>query len=663
MRESNFPGHKAVFPESGCLMKHKRWTLLFCFILLMAVLIPVFEYLRNQAIKPAPVKPSKPLRTHENELLRRANEGGIVDDQDLQELHNFTANRYDCADFRLQSLLRILCHHPDQLTPPARQLAKNILLNFRYWMDEPGNDSMCFWSENHQILFSSAELLAGQLYPDEIFSNSGLTGRQHADKARKRILAWLRHRWQYGFSEWYSNVYYVEDIAPLCNLVDFAQDREIVLKSQIVLDLLLYDMASQSHHGTFVSTSGRLYERHKKSGEWASTRFITEDIFGYDTARQEPAGMSLNFLYVKNYQIPSVLKAIGRDSGPVLVKASHGLDLHELESARLIGQRDEQIMMQWGMEAFTAEPVIANSMTYIQKNGLLTNYYLHGFSSFNFTILKIPYLLQTLSRWINPAANGTALQRANTYTYKTPFYSMYTAQCHHAGEYADQQHVFGITLDNQVSLFHTHPASSPREKNPNRETPNFWVGHGRFPLSAQDGSVNLSIYILPAQKGYGESELLDYTHLYFPKEKFDEYALDRNRLFARYRGCYIAFLTLNDLSINENNQELVQEGKETFWICELSDSSRETFNEFMNRIRGNAHSFDRRILTYNSMNKKLTLDWKGIFLINDHKADTQYQRFESPYIVCKRMPEEMVFSFQNQSLYLHFDKMIREEKK
>jgi len=54
----------------------------------------------------------------------------------------------------------------------------------------------------------SAAYLAGGLYPDEIFSNSGETGRQKVELNRKRILRWLDLRFHTGFSEWLSHVYY-----------------------------------------------------------------------------------------------------------------------------------------------------------------------------------------------------------------------------------------------------------------------------------------------------------------------------------------------------------------------------------------------------------------------------------------------------------------------
>ena len=43
---------------------------------------------------------------------------------------------------------------------------------------------MCFWSENHQIMFHSDEYLAGQLFHDRTFTNISEPGSWHVEKAR-----------------------------------------------------------------------------------------------------------------------------------------------------------------------------------------------------------------------------------------------------------------------------------------------------------------------------------------------------------------------------------------------------------------------------------------------------------------------------------------------
>lgn len=49
-----------------------------------------------------------------------------------------------------------------QLPPQDWRRVRSAILGFRYWIDEPGNDTMWFWSENHCLCFHVAQYLAGQ---------------------------------------------------------------------------------------------------------------------------------------------------------------------------------------------------------------------------------------------------------------------------------------------------------------------------------------------------------------------------------------------------------------------------------------------------------------------------------------------------------------------
>ncbi|NIV28193.1 MAG: hypothetical protein GWN58_01405, partial [Anaerolineae bacterium] len=113
-----------------------------------------------------------------------------------------------CADFVMHAVLRLLLQFADRLDPALLDRARETVLGFKYWPSEVGLDSMCTWTENHQILFASAAYLAGQLYPGEVFTNSGQTGREKMGEHRPRIERWLDLRFRTGFSEWLSNVYY-----------------------------------------------------------------------------------------------------------------------------------------------------------------------------------------------------------------------------------------------------------------------------------------------------------------------------------------------------------------------------------------------------------------------------------------------------------------------
>ncbi len=630
-------------------------------LLVIAISISIiYDTTRILNIHVSPSRPAERIGGDAHGMLWKLKNDQPVSLENAKNIRQYVDSRYDCSDFRLQSVLRMLYEYPDELGNEIAAEFRSMLLNFKYWMDEQGDDGMCYWSENHQILFAAAEYLAGQLYPTDIFSNNGMTGAEHMEKARERILTWLDYRWYFGFTEWYSNTYYVEDIAPLSILIDFAQDDEIAQKAKIIMDLLIYDLASQSWKGTFVSSSGRMYEKGKKSGERSSMRAVSEAIFGYNTDPGERRGMDLNFLYINNYQVPEVIRAIGRDESTVIIKASNGLDVDELGSLGLIGLETRQIMMQWGMEAFTHPAVFENSLNYVRENEMFSNEFLYEMKYLDYRLLRLLKPYKLINAMTSPQTNGTAIQRSNCYTYKTPYYSMYTAQDYHPGEYGDQHHVFGVNLDNSLSVFHTHPALLAGEKHPRGNSPTYWVGNGHLPHSVQEENINLSIYKLPENKAPLEYRLIDFTHLYFPIDRFDQVIVDSNYVFGRYGDTFLVFIGKNKLEYNEPEKDFIQHGKLTYWICEMGDAETETFDVFVKRIKGNPVIWVNDLLSYQSNGKTVSVQWQRDFMINSEDVYVDYPRFDAPWTYTERDPQEIRFEHKGHTLYLNFNKGIRE---
>lgn len=181
-----------------------------------------------------------------------------------------------------------------------------------------------------------------------------------------------------------------------------------------------------------------------------------EGVLGYRSSPHQ--GLDLCFLCCKNYPVPEVIRAIGLDPTPSVILASTGLNVSELRREGLIGQQDRQIMMQWGMEAFTNAAVIDNSLRYVERNDMFQNQFLQGFQVIDIDALRDYGLLPAVSAFLRPVSNGTAIQRANTYTYRTPDYMIATAQAYHPGTFGDQHHIWTATLSEEVSPFTTHPA-------------------------------------------------------------------------------------------------------------------------------------------------------------------------------------------------------------
>ncbi|MDH7487309.1 MAG: hypothetical protein QHJ81_13680 [Anaerolineae bacterium] len=222
--------------------------------------------------------------------------------------------RKDCSDFYLVGLLGMLYRYGDNPSFPEslRQPLEECVLNFRYWADEPGADSMWFWSENHQILFHTCQILAGRLYPDRIFTNAGQTGQWHRQRGEERALSWLLKRGAGGFSEWDSNCYFEEDLLALSHLADLAESQPVYDLATVIMDKMFLTMALNSYRGTFGSTHGRTYTPHIKGARGEATAGISRLMWGMGVFNDKIMG-TVSLACMENYGLPRLIGDIAAD--------------------------------------------------------------------------------------------------------------------------------------------------------------------------------------------------------------------------------------------------------------------------------------------------------------------------------------------------------------
>ena len=241
---------------------------------------------------------------------------GMWDEVDLDVILDSIAainDRGDCSDFYLVGLLGVMYRYMDEPDFPAALKAplKDCVLNFKYWLDEPGTDAMCYTTENHSILFHTCEILAGQLYPDEIFANVGKPGRWHREKGERLARAWLKTRGATGFWEWDSNCYFEEDLLALSHLVGLAESVTVSELAAVVMDKLLFTMAVNSYKGVFGSTHGRTYAQQIKTGQLEPTSGISRLMWGMGVYNQNLRG--LVGMATSEYPFPLLIAEIAKD--------------------------------------------------------------------------------------------------------------------------------------------------------------------------------------------------------------------------------------------------------------------------------------------------------------------------------------------------------------
>lgn len=633
--------------------------------------------------------------------------------KELEGTINHINARFDCADFNAVTLIRFYLENEEILSDVNKNEIKKCLLGFKYWMDQGGEDSMCFWSENHQILFAVTEFLVAQTFPNEKFFD-GDSSENHLKNSSNRIESWCKQRFEFGFNEYYSNNYYPEDIAPISCFLQFADDdvpyiAELKNKMTMILDLIWFDIASQSYKYqeggrtfyAFMSASGRMYFDNKSSDDTGNRlRVFTDFVLQNETATVEivkddattlvkECDISTNKFFNSfkhavengNYVLPNVIKEIFDDnSKEQIVKSSSGVNVEELKQFGLLGQSDAQIMMQFGMEAFSNSDVVDNTIKYLSKNKMFSNEFLNDFKLVNLYPFTLTNTLKSVSALLKPCYDGVAIERGNVYTYQTESFSMSTSQAHQAGGFGDQQQISLATLAKDLSIYTMSPM-----RNSSRE--GYWVGQGRMPYSCQDKNVNLSIYKVPTVAGFLEPHVVPFVHTYFPVGLFDEVDethMNDGYIFGKKGDAYIGIISSETLHFKEFNEndfskikgnvqkllnsvsdkryDLISEGDlEQFYVTELSSASVESFDEFKNRLLENEFEFssENMSMKYHSGQTLYESKFDKHFKVNGNLIDTNYKRFDSPYSVTERNAQQIVISFNKKELILNYAKNIR----
>lgn len=575
-------------------------------------------------------------------------------------------SRKDAADFRMIGLIRFIYQFWD--TPlvgiTLKDSVRQAILDFKYWPDEPGIDNMCTWSENHHILFSTCEYLAGHFYRQEIFRNSGHSGDEKYRRGRERVLRWLDLRYKTGFSEWLSNVYYTEDIAPLVALVDFSPDEEIRIKAAMVLDLMLYDMALNHFNGTFASTHGRSYLSSKISGRRESSRSIFKLLFNlneFDTGNMATSALAIS----KNYRMPAVLYEIANDSGyqSMVNLQRMGLNMDEVDKYGLDVNRLEDGMTFLSLEAYCHPKTVNLTMRMFDEYNWWENAFFRPFTRRKglLSFLRKTGLLPMTVRIFDKDLNRNTRTEVNIYTYRTPYYMLSSAQDYKKGYGGDQQAIWSAALDEEAIVFTTHPV-----KNKKGSTPDYWTGSGNLPRVAQFENVAIIMYNISTAPGLYVTHDLEYTHAWFPIEKFDSVTHLGNWTFGLKGQAYIGLWSQKPVRwVIEGeyaNKELIADGKKNIWICEMGDSENNgSFSDFVSSLSVAPIQTKGLKVEYRSPSQgSLSFGWDGPLTVKDKVVLLdRYPRYQNKYSEIPFPAGEIFIHNRNHSLVLDMENMVR----
>jgi hypothetical protein len=604
---------------------------------------------------PAPTNPKAPW----HELARLA-AGATPHHGILSAALDYIDARYDCADYSLHAFLRILYQYKNHLRLDEElvERARKTIVSFKYWPDEPGQDSMCTWTENHYILFASAGYLAGQLFPDVTFTNAARCGDEMMAIFRPRILRWLDLRFLTGFSEWLSHVYYDEDLTALLSLVDFCKDEEIQRRSTMLIDLILFEMAVNNFAGVFGSSHGRSYEPMKKWAAQESTTDTQKLLFGRGIFACNDNMSAASFALSLRYRMPAVIYAVANDTrrAELLQRQRIGICIDQADWWGLKPDNFENGMQLLTLEAYLHPRTARLFVKMLNHYRWWENPRFKPFQERRrlLQFLSATRLLPAVSRYYRYDVCRNTREQANLYTYRTPDYMLSSAQDYRKGYGGDQQHIWQATMGPGAVCFTTHPA---RHIGP---PPNYWTGSGSLPRVAQVKNVLIAVYHITRFPALYSPNELEFTHAWLPRDQFEEVVERDGWIFARLGNGFLALLSQNpyqwhDLPGEDQGREILVNGKNNIWICELGRKEVDgEFSAFISKILAAEVMYNGLNVSYQSPSQgHLQFGWKEP-LRQDGRliSQAEYPRYASPYVQADFQSEMITIQLDGKKLEL-----------
>ena len=486
----------------------------------------------------------------------------------------FIAARRAGADMKLLTLLDEIWQDPAGFDALAdADLVRRTVLGFKYWVDEPGTDSIRYWGESAALGYNACAYLAGRLLPDEMFESPGLRGAELADRGEQRIHRWLSLCFRRGMTEWLANRTLIEVLAALVILIDRAPDPEIVQRASIVMDLLLLDVAMHGFEGDFAPAQAR---DTPDGGINAVLAWLRE---AHGEAPQD--ALAARIMQKGAYAPPSVLQAIAYDQRTALIRSTMGINPADVlrESD---GRAEEASLLAWRIGAYDCPETWKVSHGGYRRWGLARHP----------ALAPVRRRSTGLTRFL-PSTGRVEFPRARLTNFRTRHYQLSSAQAYKVGEIGAARPWLAV-LPGGIHVTSVHPrrrdVSGPA---------------GVLPAVGQDEHVALVLYDTRRHDVEAASRVT------LPLSQCDDTRIGRTWVAAQARGTFFGLLSASPLELSARDL-VFQRGHVTGWAVVMGDRSQsESLGEFVAMLKNSSLSLDHDSLQFR-------LDRTGHYSLDPH---------------------------------------------
>lgn len=437
--------------------------------------------------------------------------------------------RQDCADFRLNLLLRAVAIYGGRMAEATKRRFWALALAARYYGGFSRDYPMFYSSENHHLCWAAAEYLVAQRWPEATFGFDGRSAKEHLNRARFLIARWIEQRARWGYREWNSACYSSVNAMSLLNLADFAAEEEIRRLAADAMTQMLADLAADSIHGGVWGAQRRLYEHDlfRWSGQSISPAFAI--LLGAGDPEKLGPASTADFVATTSYRAPDWLCSLACDVSKPMIN----LERHREERGHY----------------YTCHSIFWKPPAELIEEKYRTVWHAEGIYSLAVrTERRAEYIVSAM----------TPVERQAT-----------------RHEFA-QSMVWLSSLRGKATIFTTHPYRPGVDRGDER----YWAGTAVMPMCHLSHGVLAAVYAAGDRDGAA-----DFSHAHFPTQTLSQWHSRDRWYFGRMEDAFVAICAPPGAEMTAEGKwagrEIKAPGRSSAWLamygCRQQDGDFESF--------------------------------------------------------------------------------------
>jgi len=472
-----------------------------------------------------------------------------LDEQTLTSTLEHIQN-VETADFTITRLIRVLFFTDGEYD----EQILDVLNTIPFWLPDTEGPDRQYWSENHMIMWMSADWLLHEKY-----------GREVRPTLRQMVVKWLDMKIEYGFYEYFSPIYYPYTVGGMMNLADFSEDEEIREKAKLAAARLLTDILLMTNDkGYFFPTCGRgnmgKYSPGSVGGIGTLVRFVSGT--GEAPTNSHIGALSLA---TSNMDLTPICETWNSEVNTTL---HYGHPLSEAREIYSELEREDRIIFQWSSGGYF-HPLTAQETMWQVGNFELWGH--EEFESFAFAQYFPPAWGNIFAKIAASISRSSYIGNVEIDIYKNEGVVLTSSQDMWKGRAGYQIYPIAATVESNPVILRSGEVSEWQNVSERRS-------NDHLPYVDQDENVALVMYKanwdLPIW-GYGNREVALRWH----SSEFDEERAFDNWQLGRIDDSYIAVKKHCDETIN-GIPACPDEDGQTWAMIVGNASTHGTFDEF-----------------------------------------------------------------------------------